>query len=75
MQKSPQISDNLGRNARELVSLRILESFLVQGAQSNSVSSSSSPKIALDPSESCEDVLQQILLEVLDVCSFRNLCY
>ncbi|KAI3454750.1 hypothetical protein Pfo_011413 [Paulownia fortunei] len=62
LEKSPQIADDLGRNVRELVSLRILESFLVQGAQCNSVSSASSPKIAFDPSESCEDVLQQILL-------------
>ncbi|KAK4436990.1 hypothetical protein Salat_0032900 [Sesamum alatum] len=63
LEKYPQISNDLGRNARELVSLRILESFLVQGAPSNSVSSASSPKIGFDPSESCEKVLQEILLE------------
>ncbi|KAK4395877.1 hypothetical protein Sango_1742000 [Sesamum angolense] len=63
VEKSPLISDDHGKNARELVSLRILESFLVRGAPSNSVSSASSPKIGFDPSESCEEVLQEILLE------------
>ncbi|KAL0355422.1 UNVERIFIED_CONTAM: hypothetical protein Sradi_3989100 [Sesamum radiatum] len=63
VEKSPLISDDLGRNARELVSLRILESFLVLGAPSHSVSSASSPKIGFDPSESCEEVLEEILLE------------
>ncbi|GFP90634.1 hypothetical protein PHJA_001207500 [Phtheirospermum japonicum] len=63
LEKSPEIADNLGKNARELVFLRILESFLGHGAQSDSVSAASSPKIAFHPSESCEDVLQQILLK------------
>ncbi|KAL2243050.1 uncharacterized protein LOC105157969 isoform X1 [Sesamum indicum] len=62
VEKSPLLSDDLGRNARELVSLRILESFLVQGAPSKYVSTSS-PKIGFDPSESCEEVLEEILLE------------
>ncbi|KAL3640481.1 hypothetical protein CASFOL_015449 [Castilleja foliolosa] len=62
LEKSPEVPDHLCKNARELVFLRILESFH-HGAQSNSVSADSSPKIAFHPSESCEDVLQQILLE------------
>ncbi|KAL0357430.1 UNVERIFIED_CONTAM: hypothetical protein Scaly_1428700 [Sesamum calycinum] len=46
----------------ESVSLRILESFVVQGA--NPVSSASSQKIRLNPSDRCEDVLRLILTEM-----------
>ncbi|KAI3463897.1 hypothetical protein Pfo_020560 [Paulownia fortunei] len=63
LEKTPEISDDLGRNARELVSLRILESFFGQGARANPASSASSQKIRLDPSDSCEDVLRRILTE------------
>ncbi|PIN17317.1 hypothetical protein CDL12_10030 [Handroanthus impetiginosus] len=63
LEKTPEISHDLGRNARELVSLRILESFFSRGACENSVSSFLSQKIRLDPSDNCEDVLLRILTE------------
>ncbi|GER53096.1 dentin sialophospho protein [Striga asiatica] len=66
LERTPEISDDHGKNARELVSLRILESLFIQGARGNPVSSTSIQKIRLDPSsDSCEDVLQRILTEDL----------
>ncbi|GFP84532.1 probable inactive leucine-rich repeat receptor-like protein kinase at3g03770 [Phtheirospermum japonicum] len=65
LEKTPEASDDLGRNAREFVSLRILQSFFVHGARTNPVSSAPSQKIRLDPSDdSCEDVLRRILTEI-----------
>ncbi|KAK6153458.1 hypothetical protein DH2020_013097 [Rehmannia glutinosa] len=67
LEKTPEISGDLGKNARELVSLRILESFFVQGARANPVSPASSPKIRLDPpGDSCKDILRRILTELKD---------
>ncbi|KAG8388740.1 hypothetical protein BUALT_Bualt02G0156700 [Buddleja alternifolia] len=63
LEKTPEIPNDVGKNAREMVSLRILENFSVERACANSVSSARSPKIRLDPSQSCEDVLRQILSE------------
>ncbi|KAL2472736.1 uncharacterized protein Fot_48472 [Forsythia ovata] len=62
VKKTPEISSDLGKNARELVSLRILERLFVIGARNeNPVSlSSSSTKIGFDPLESCEAVLERI---------------
>ncbi|XP_012853994.1 PREDICTED: uncharacterized protein LOC105973509 [Erythranthe guttata] len=57
---APNINDNFGRNAREMLSLRVLESF---SDLANPVSSPSSQKIGLDPSDCCEDVLRRILSE------------
>ncbi|KAL3617872.1 hypothetical protein CASFOL_038193 [Castilleja foliolosa] len=65
LEKTPEISDDIGRNAREFVSLRILESLFVQGAHTNPESSASSEKCKLDPSDdSCEDVLRRILTKI-----------
>ncbi|KAL0364727.1 UNVERIFIED_CONTAM: hypothetical protein Sangu_0570300 [Sesamum angustifolium] len=64
LEKTPQISEDFGNNARESVSLRILESFVVQGGPANPVSSASSQKIRLNPSDRCEDVLRLILTEM-----------
>ncbi|XP_011087312.1 uncharacterized protein LOC105168847 isoform X1 [Sesamum indicum] len=64
LEKTPEISDEFGNNARESVSLRILESFIVQGGPANPVSSASSKKIRLNPSDRCEDVLRLILTEM-----------
>ncbi|KAL3824997.1 hypothetical protein ACJIZ3_021026 [Penstemon smallii] len=63
VKKIPELSNDICRNAREMVSLRILESIYFQGADANSISLSSSPKIRLDLSERCEDVLLKILPE------------
>lgn len=65
LEKMPETSDDHSRNAREMVSLRVLESLSSQGACANPVSSASGKKVRLDPSDRCEDVLQRILTEVL----------
>ncbi|KAL6554727.1 hypothetical protein OROHE_007466 [Orobanche hederae] len=65
LEETPEVYHDLGRNARELVSLRILESLFVQGARANLVSSTSGQKIRLEPFDcSCEDVLRRILTEI-----------
>ncbi|XP_004249272.1 uncharacterized protein [Solanum lycopersicum] len=65
VKKTPAISDDLGRNAREMVSLRLLESLFVrENSDANSVASVPGDKVELDPSRDCEDVLRCILLEV-----------
>ncbi|KZV23282.1 hypothetical protein F511_02183 [Dorcoceras hygrometricum] len=63
VKKTPEILEDTGNNARELVSLRILESFYDQGVRANSVSFTPTKKIGFDPSERCEDVLKRILQE------------
>lgn len=66
VKKTPAISDDLGRNAREMVSLRLLESLFVrENSDANSVASVPGDKVELDPSRDCEDVLRCILLEVI----------
>ncbi|KAK4345954.1 hypothetical protein RND71_036130 [Anisodus tanguticus] len=65
VKRTPELSDDLDRNAREMVSLRILESLFVRKISgANDVASVPGDKIELDPSRSCEDVLHRILLEV-----------
>ncbi|CAN4109248.1 unnamed protein product [Withania somnifera] len=65
VKRTPEISDDLGRNAREMVSLRVLESLFVRkNSDANSVASVPGDKIEFDPSMDCEDVLRCILLEV-----------
>lgn len=65
VKKIPEISDDLGRNAREMVCLRVLESLFVRkNSDANSVASVPGDKIELDPSRDCEDVLRCIFLEV-----------
>ncbi|XP_051127987.1 uncharacterized protein LOC127249291 isoform X2 [Andrographis paniculata] len=66
LEKTPKIADDdIGGNAREAVSLKILENFFVQRAPAipESSSSHSIEKIKLDPSDSCEDVLRRMLAE------------
>lgn len=66
VKRTPDISD-LGRNAKEMVSLRVLESLFVQrNPNANNVASVPGAEIELDPSKSCEDVLRCILLEVMN---------
>ncbi|TMX04325.1 hypothetical protein EJD97_009839 [Solanum chilense] len=61
----PEISDEMGRNARELVSLRVLETLSVQEiSHANNDASVPGDKIELDQSVHCEDVLHHLLLEV-----------
>ncbi|KAA8517044.1 hypothetical protein F0562_017138 [Nyssa sinensis] len=65
IRKTPEIFDDLGKNAREMVSLRVLESLFAQrNGIINGVSSASISKIGLDPSDSCEDVLRRIWCEI-----------
>ncbi|EYU46844.1 hypothetical protein MIMGU_mgv1a012220mg [Erythranthe guttata] len=66
LDNTPAMPDDLGKNVRELLSLRLLESFSAQGALASPVSSPASQKIRLDPSDCCEDVLRQILAEDLN---------
>lgn len=59
---------NLGKNTKEMVALRSLEGlFVANDGSPNNVASSSGqgPEIRFDFSQSCEDVLHQILLEVV----------
>ncbi|KAI3772577.1 hypothetical protein L6452_03767 [Arctium lappa] len=61
---APAISGNLGKDAREMVSIRILESLFGHGNEATvDGDSSQNAKIRFDASERCEDVLQQILNE------------
>lgn len=68
VKKAPgEISDHVGENAREKVSLRILESL---SAQKKGVTGSVSPKSdSFDQSESCENVLREILPKVIYIFS------
>ncbi|KAI3678098.1 hypothetical protein L6452_37379 [Arctium lappa] len=65
VKKAPAISDDLGKDAREMLSLRILESLFIHGNDEATVDSDSAEnaKISFDPSEHCEDVLHKILEE------------
>ncbi|CAK9165073.1 unnamed protein product [Ilex paraguariensis] len=64
VKRTPEISDDLGKNAREMVSLRIMESLFTQGT-SITCDAASAPdsKIGIDPSDCCEDVLRSLLHE------------
>ncbi|KAL8232692.1 hypothetical protein R6Q57_002470 [Mikania cordata] len=61
VEKAPAISVDMGKDAKEMVSLRILESLFLQGNED--VVHSDSAKNSFDPSERCVDVLQNILKE------------
>ncbi|XAR61352.1 hypothetical protein NMG60_11035033 [Bertholletia excelsa] len=62
VKRTPEISDGLGKNAREMVSLRILEGFVAkQNAKRKDDSSCASSKTELDLSEHCEDVVMRII--------------
>ncbi|KAM7524537.1 hypothetical protein LguiA_014439 [Lonicera macranthoides] len=64
VKRTPEISDDMGKNAREMVSFRILESLFVKAlGTTNDVASLSDSKIGFDSSERCEDVLRRILDE------------
>nr|XP_043637788.1 uncharacterized protein LOC122608762 [Erigeron canadensis] len=64
VKKAPAIPDDLGKDAREIVSLKILESLFMCGKEDIVVPDiSQNAKISFDPSESCEDVLNKILNE------------
>ncbi|KAL8547101.1 hypothetical protein ACS0TY_006719 [Phlomoides rotata] len=63
LEKTPEISTDIGRNARELVSLKILEKLFIQGARANPVSPFRET-ISLDPSDRCEDVLRRIMSKI-----------
>ncbi|CAI9297757.1 unnamed protein product [Lactuca saligna] len=62
---APAISGDLGKDAKEVVSLRILESLFPQTGDEAvaDADAGQNGKITFDSSESCEDVLQQILRE------------
>lgn len=60
----PEFSDDLGKNAREMVALRSLEELF--GVSDGLTKGSDAPetKAEFDLSASCEDMLQHILQEV-----------
>lgn len=58
---APDLDDDLGKNMREMLALRCLEALC---GLSNEVSNGHS-KVGFDFSESCEDVLQHIMHEVI----------
>lgn len=63
VKRTPEISDEMGRNARELVSLRVLETLSVEEiSNANNDASVPGDKIELDRSVHCEDVLRHLLL-------------
>ncbi|KAK2995771.1 hypothetical protein RJ640_010747 [Escallonia rubra] len=67
VKRTPEISDDVGKNAREMVSFRILESMFVQGSGiTDGAVSAPDSEIGFDPSEQCEDVLRRILPELKD---------
>lgn len=70
LEKTPEISKDIGRNARELVSLKILENLFIQGAHANPVSPFHEI-ISLDPSDRCEDVLRRIMSKVFHTFIFK----
>ncbi|PSS21157.1 Myb-like protein [Actinidia chinensis var. chinensis] len=65
VKRTPEISDDLGKNAREKVSLRFLESFIAQRIGSTKgLSPAPDSKIEFDLSENCEDLVQNVLHEI-----------
>lgn len=64
---APAISGDLGKDAKEVVSLRILESLFPQTGDEAVVDADAGQngKITFDSSERCEDVLNKILREVI----------
>ncbi|KAJ8528548.1 hypothetical protein K7X08_022240 [Anisodus acutangulus] len=65
VKQTTEVSDDMGRNARELVSLRVLETLSVQEiSNANNDASVPGDKIELDQSVRCEDVLRHLLFGV-----------
>lgn len=66
IEAAPEIPDDLGKNTREMVALRCLEDLFCRSDNgiANDVTSKEL-KVTFDLSESCEDVLQSILQEVI----------
>lgn len=67
---APDLDDDLGKNMREMLALRCLESLC---SPTNEVNNGRS-KVGFDFSESCEDVLQHIMHEVILFSNF-NSCF
>lgn len=64
--KAPAISDDTGKDARETVSLRVLEDmFIDENEATDDTDSSQTDRISFDLSENCEDVLHTIVGEVM----------
>ena len=65
MNKVPEVSNNLGGNAKEMIALRCLEALFGHG---NGITHDAHPivhsKMGFDLSKNCEDVLQCILHKV-----------
>lgn len=65
IRRTPDLTADIGENARELVCFKLLETFSVEGNQNNNEDASAlHQKIEFDPSDSCEDVLGHMLQEV-----------
>lgn len=66
VEKAPAISDDTGKDVREMVSLRVLEDmFIDENEATDDTDSSQTDRISFDPSENCEDVLHTIVGEVM----------
>ncbi|XP_057982165.1 uncharacterized protein LOC131167382 isoform X2 [Malania oleifera] len=63
IRSTPDFSDPLGKNAREMASLRCLED-LFATSNSKDVPSAAGSKIGFDFSENCEDVFMRIINEM-----------
>lgn len=69
-----EFRENEGKNARELVCLRILESLsLLEKGKSSGVLPEPDSSARISPSDHCEDVLRKVQLKVY-VCDFVYLC-
>lgn len=63
---TPAIAGELGKDTKEVVSLRILESLFPQGDEAVvDADAGQNGKISFNSSERCQDVLKQILHEVI----------
>ena len=65
IEAAPEIPDDFGKNAREMVALRCLEGLFCRNNGITNEIPFKEPKVTFDLSERCEDVLQSILREVI----------
>ncbi|KAK1437096.1 hypothetical protein QVD17_02881 [Tagetes erecta] len=64
VEKAPANSVCLGKDSKEIISLRMLESLFLHGNEVTvDTDSAQNAKISFDPSEDCEDVMHKILEE------------
>lgn len=64
---APEIPDDLGKNAKEMVALRCLESLFAPPHDGSTTMDVQGLNVGFDLSQSCEDVLLHIFQEVRSV--------